>query len=84
MQVKSNAECSKGCILQYFRPSLSYHLSLRSLFCLFLTGRFTQVLLFYFIALELSGEKLHTQTDSPVQNQKMFRNNSFNLSPAKL
>ena len=32
----------------YFRPSLSYHLSLRSLFCLFLSGRFTQVLLFIF------------------------------------
>ena len=31
MQVKSIAECSKGSILQYFRPSLSYHLSLRSL-----------------------------------------------------
>ena len=28
-------KCSKGSILQYFRPSLSYHLSLRSLFCLF-------------------------------------------------
>ena len=27
-------------ILQYFRPSLSLHLSLRSLFCLFLSGRF--------------------------------------------
>ena len=37
------AECSKGSILQYFRPSLSYHLSLRSLLCLFLSGRFTQV-----------------------------------------
>ena len=35
MQVKSIAECSKGSILQYFWPSLSYHLSLRSLFCLF-------------------------------------------------
>ena len=32
-------------ILQYFRPSLSYHLSLRPLFCLFLSGHFTQVLL---------------------------------------
>ena len=32
-------------ILQYFRPSLSYHLSLRSLFCLFLSGRFTQLCL---------------------------------------
>ena len=27
MQVKSIAECSKGSILQYFRPSFSYHLS---------------------------------------------------------
>ena len=25
MQVKSIAECSKGTILQYLRPSLSYH-----------------------------------------------------------
>ena len=33
-------------ILQYFRPSLSYHLSLRSLFCLFLSGRLKQVLLY--------------------------------------
>ena len=38
MQVKSIAECSKGSILQYFRPSLSYHLSLRPLFCLYLSG----------------------------------------------
>ena len=42
MQVRSIAEC----ILQYFRPSLSYHLSYRSLFCLFLSGHFTQVLLY--------------------------------------
>ena len=46
MQVKSIAECYKRSILQYFRPSLSYNLSLRSLFCLFLSGRFTQVLLY--------------------------------------
>ena len=32
--------------MQYLRPSLSYHLPLRSLFCLFLSGRFTQVLLY--------------------------------------
>ena len=31
----------KYCILQYFQPSLRYHLSLRSSFCLFLSGRFT-------------------------------------------
>ena len=46
MQVKNIAECSKGRILQYFRPSLSYHLSLRPLSCLFLRGRFTHVLLY--------------------------------------
>ena len=46
MQVKSIAECSKGSILLYFQPSFSYHLSLRYLFCLFLSGRFRQVLLF--------------------------------------
>ena len=31
----------EGSILQYFRPSLNFHLPLRSLFCLFLSGRFT-------------------------------------------
>ena len=35
MQVKSIAECSKRSILQSFWPSLSYHLLLGSLFCLF-------------------------------------------------
>ena len=46
MQVKSIAECSKGSILQYFGPSLSYHLLLRYLFCLSLSGRLRQVLLY--------------------------------------
>ena len=32
MQVKSIAECPKRSILLYFRPALSYHLSLRLLF----------------------------------------------------
>ena len=32
MHVKRIAECSKGSILEYFLPSLSYHLSLRPLF----------------------------------------------------
>ena len=36
----------KESILQYFRPSLSYHLSLRPLFCLFLSGSLRQVLLY--------------------------------------
>ena len=49
MQVKSIAECSKGIILQYFRPSLSYHLSKRSLFSLFLSHRLRQVLLYLLI-----------------------------------
>ena len=38
------AQCSNGSILQYFRPSLSYHLSFRYLFCLFLSDRLRQVL----------------------------------------
>ena len=46
MQVESTAECSKGSNLLYFRPALSLHLSLRYLFCLFLSGRFTQCLLY--------------------------------------
>ena len=45
MQAKSIAECSKGSILQYFRPFLSYHFPLRPLFCLFLSGHLRQVLL---------------------------------------
>ena len=48
MQVKSIAECSKGSILQYFRPSLSYHLSLRLQFCPLLRGRLRQVLLYMY------------------------------------
>ena len=48
MQVKSIAECSKGSILQFFWPSLTYHLSLRSLCCLFLSGRWS---MFYCICL---------------------------------
>ena len=46
MQVTGIAECTKGSILQYFRPSLNYQLPLRSLFYLLLSGRFAQVLLY--------------------------------------
>ena len=46
MQVESIAECSKGSILQYFQPSLSYHLSLGPLFCLFLSDCLRQVFLY--------------------------------------
>ena len=51
MQVKRIAEWS---ILQYFRPSLTYHLSLSLSFCLFLNGRFTQVLLYLKITMILT------------------------------
>ena len=34
MQVKSIAECSKGSILQYFRPSLSYNFLINKIFVL--------------------------------------------------
>ena len=34
-------------MLQYFRLSLSYHLPLRALFCLFLSGRFTHDSLYH-------------------------------------
>ena len=47
MQVKSIAECSNGSILQSFWPSLSYHLLLRSLFCLFLSGCLRNILLYW-------------------------------------
>ena len=51
MQVKSIAECSEGNILQYFRLSLSYHLSLRFLCRLFLSGHFAQGILIAFHSL---------------------------------
>ena len=48
MQVKSIAECSKGSILQYFRPSLTYHLSFNNkIFVLsILSDRLRQVWLY--------------------------------------
>ena len=36
----------RGSILQNFQPAFSYHLSLRPLFCLFLSGCLRQVLLY--------------------------------------
>ena len=47
MQVKSIAECSKGSILQCFRLAFSYHMALRPLFCLFLSGRLSLVSLYF-------------------------------------
>ena len=46
IQVKSIAECSHWSILHYIRPSFSYHLSFRPLFCVILSGRFIQVSLY--------------------------------------
>ena len=76
MHVNSIAECSKGSILQYFRPSLSYHLSLRSFFLsifeqLFYTG-FTVFLILSFILDHTtdhvqSAGKDHTVTDNTNQ-----------------
>ena len=43
LQEKSIAQFSPWSILQYFLPSLSYHLSLRSLCCLFLSGCFRPI-----------------------------------------
>ena len=66
MKVKSIAECSNGSILQYFRPSLNYHLSLSSLFCLFLSGHLktcATVLCFY-----RRGGKSHSQSPSGDQH----------------
>ena len=39
----------QGSILQYFRPALSYHLSLRPSFYLFLSGRLRQVWLYVLV-----------------------------------
>ena len=59
MRVKSIAECSKESILQYFRPSLSNQLTLRPLFCRFLSGCFTQYLLYIIYLGEVFHNILH-------------------------
>ena len=46
MQVKSIAECCKGSILQYFRPPLRYHFPVRPWFCISLSGRIRQNLIY--------------------------------------
>ena len=46
MQVKSIAECSKGSILQYFQPALSYHMALIPFYFIFLNGCLRQVSLY--------------------------------------
>ena len=51
----------KESILQYFRPSLSYHLSFCPLFCLFLSacGRLRQVLLYIILSTCLSFKLIY-------------------------
>ena len=80
MPVKSIAECSKGSILQYFRPSLSCQLSLRPL-CLFLSDRFTQVLLYtysfqvYYDMFEIEKrqyEMINKQAAATAYSEKTF------------
>ena len=63
MQVKRIAECSDGSILQFFRPSLNYHWSLRSVFCLFMSGRLRQGLLYCCFSVRkilITAERLNT------------------------
>ena len=72
MQVKSIAECSKWSLLRYFRPSLSYHLSLRSDFCLFFSGRLRQVLL-YITLCPLGNFAYFLSSADLFQNQHFFK-----------
>ena len=72
MQVKSIAECSKWNILQYFRPSLSYHLLLRSLFCLFLSGCFTQVLVLIKILTNHKHKYIAFERDTEINPRLVY------------
>ena len=47
MKVESSAECSPWSILQYFWHALSDNWSWKTIFGLFKSGRFTQILLYY-------------------------------------
>ena len=67
MQAKSIAECSKGSILQCFQPSFTYHLSLRSLFCLYLSGCLLQI---YCINLFSHSNKLEISFDLKYKNME--------------
>ena len=84
MQVKSIAECSKGSILQYFRPSLSYHFPLRPLFCLFLSGRFTGLHSFKTFDRKKCKQHRSDHLRSPVRSSFMRRSRKFCLSGSNL
>ena len=85
MQVKSIAECSKGSILQYFRPSFSYFFSLRSLFCLFLSGRLRQVLLYllHWPAAKKAQMSLLIHTVLPEPSKLVYSNGWKIYSPTR-
>ena len=70
MQVERIAECSNESILQYFQPSLSYHLSLRSLFCLFLSGRLRQVLLYLYNVYTFKRMNFLIITEILIENKR--------------
>ena len=70
MQIKSIAECSKGSILQY----VSYSLSLRPLFCLFLSDRLRQVLLYVIQLQDDSNRHLNNRTHFSIDLSYLYSN----------
>ena len=58
-------------ILQHFRSSLSYQCLKRSLFCLFLSGRFTNVLLSLYA--NIVWQRMPRRVCANAQTRKSFR-----------
>ena len=60
-------------ILQYFWPSLSYHLLFRSLFDLFLSGRLRQVLLYAVDKIHYTSQRFeHQAPNEKVEKQRLI------------
>ena len=68
-------QIAPGSILQYYRPSLSYHLSLRTLFCLFLSDCLRQVLLY----IHVLSQNVETYA-SKYQRKIFYRSNTVNIT----
>ena len=68
-------------LLQYFRPSLSYQLLLRSLFCLFLSDRFIQVILYVYDANVLCKVLTKRSSKQTNLNQKYKISHNLLLMP---
>ena len=89
IQVESTwiAECSTWGILQfmYFQPSLIHPLLLRSLFFLFMSGCFTQVLLYQKLALVMLNILCTTLFLNlhPVKQQHFISSHAFTISLVK-